>query len=47
MSIRDAAWNLAKWKVMKGRLGYSDEEMKAFREYYGADSKASRGRRLS
>ena len=32
MGMRDAAWNLAKWKVMKGRLGYSDEEMKAFRE---------------
>ena len=32
MGMRDAAWNLAKWKVMKGHLGYSDEEMKAFRE---------------
>jgi uncharacterized repeat protein (TIGR04076 family) len=32
MGIRDAAWNLAKWKVMKSHLGYSDEEMKAFRE---------------
>jgi uncharacterized repeat protein (TIGR04076 family) len=32
MGMRDAAWNLAKWKVMKSRLGYSDEEMKAFRE---------------
>ena len=32
MGVRDAAWNLAKWKVMKGRLGYSDEEMRAFRE---------------
>lgn len=32
MGIRDAAWKAAKWKVMKSRLGYTDEEMKAFRE---------------
>ena len=32
MSIRDHLWNAAKWKVMKDRLGYTDEEMKAFRE---------------
>jgi uncharacterized repeat protein (TIGR04076 family) len=32
MGIRDAAWSLTKWKVMKSRLGYSDEEMKLFRE---------------
>ncbi len=32
MGIRDAAWNAVKWKVMKTRLGYTDEEMKAFRE---------------
>lgn len=32
MGIRDAAWNAVKWKVMKSRLGYTDEEMKAFRE---------------
>jgi len=32
MGIRDTAWNAVKWKVMKTRLGYTDEEMKAFRE---------------
>lgn len=32
MSIRDTAWNAVKWKVMKAHLGYTDEEMKAFRE---------------
>ena len=32
MSLRDVAWNAAKWKVMKKRLGYSKNEMKKFRE---------------
>ena len=32
MSIRDKAWDVVKWKVMKERLGYTDEEMKIFRE---------------
>jgi uncharacterized repeat protein (TIGR04076 family) len=32
MSLRDKAWDLVKWKVMKERLGYSDEEMKTFQE---------------
>ena len=32
MGIRDAAWNIVKWKAMKSHLGYTDEEMKAFRE---------------
>ena len=32
MGIRDAAWNLTKWKVIKKHLGYSDEAMKTFRE---------------
>jgi uncharacterized repeat protein (TIGR04076 family) len=32
MGIRDAAWNVAKWKIMKDRLGYTDEEMRLFRE---------------
>ncbi len=32
MSLRDKAWDAAKWRVMKSHLGYSDEEMKAFRE---------------
>ena len=32
MNIRDAAWNAIKWKVIKKRLGYSDDDMKLFRE---------------
>jgi len=32
MTLRDTAWNLVKWKVMKERLGYTEEEMKTFRE---------------
>lgn len=32
MSIRDTAWSIVKWKVMKDHLGYTDEEMKMFRE---------------
>lgn len=32
MSLRDSAWNVVKWEIMKERLGYTDEEMKAFRE---------------
>lgn len=32
MSLRDKAWDLVKWKVMKERLGYSDDEMKTFQE---------------
>jgi len=32
MGIRDVAWNTIKWKFMKKRLGYTDEEMKKFRE---------------
>jgi len=32
MSIRDKAWDMLKWKLMKSHLGYSDEEMKIFRE---------------
>ncbi len=32
MGIRDVIWNTIKWKFMKKRLGYSDEEMKKFRE---------------
>lgn len=32
MGIRDKAWNLIKWRVMKERLGYTDEEMKVFRD---------------
>lgn len=32
MGIRDMAWKVGKWKMMKERLGYTDEEMKVFRE---------------
>lgn len=32
MGIKDLAWKTIKWKFMKKRLGYSDEEMKKFRE---------------
>lgn len=32
MGIRDVAWNTIKWKFIKKRLGYTDEEMKKFRE---------------
>jgi uncharacterized repeat protein (TIGR04076 family) len=32
MSIREMAWDAVKWKMMKAHLGYTDEEMKAFRE---------------
>jgi len=31
MGIRDVAWNTIKWKFMKKRLGYNNEEMKIFR----------------
>lgn len=32
MTIRDKVWEAAKWKVMQKHLGYTDEEMKSFRE---------------
>jgi uncharacterized repeat protein (TIGR04076 family) len=32
MSLRDKVWDAAKWKLMKSHLGYTDEEMKLFRE---------------
>lgn len=32
MGIRDMAWKIGKWKIMKERLGYTEEEMKVFRE---------------
>src|SRR3990172_8461936 len=32
MSIRDNAWAVVKWKVMKERLGYTEEEMTVFRD---------------
>jgi len=32
MILRNGAWKLAKWKIMKERLGYDKEEMKIFRE---------------
>jgi len=32
MTLRDMVWDAAKWKLMKSHLGYTDEEMKLFRE---------------
>ena len=32
MSIRDQLWNAVQWKVMKDRLGYTEDEMKVFRD---------------
>lgn len=32
MSIRNRAWKAVQWKVMQDRLGYTDDEMKVFRE---------------
>ena len=32
MGVRDAAWNIIKWKFIKERLGYTNEEMKKFRK---------------
>ncbi len=32
MGIRVAAWNSIMWKLIKKRLGYTNEEMKMFRE---------------
>ena len=32
MGIKQAAWDTLKWKLMKKRLGYTEEELKNFRE---------------
>jgi uncharacterized repeat protein (TIGR04076 family) len=32
MGMQDLAWNAIKWKFMKKRLGYTNEEVKKFRE---------------
>jgi len=32
MSSKDTIWETQKWQIMQNRLGYSDEEMKKFRE---------------
>ncbi len=32
MGLGDTAWKTVMWRVMKSRLGYTDEEMKAFRD---------------
>ena len=32
MGMRDTAWHFIKWKFMKKRLGYSNEQLKKFRE---------------
>lgn len=31
MSTDDGTWDAVKWQVMKGHLGYTDDEMEAFR----------------
>ncbi len=31
MGIRDKAWKTMQWKVMKKHLGYTDDEMRAFK----------------
>ncbi|MCP4580876.1 MAG: TIGR04076 family protein [candidate division Zixibacteria bacterium] len=46
MGIKDAAWNAIKWKYMKKRLGYSDEEMIKFRENPKNDALLSRAPEL-
>lgn len=32
MSLRDKVWDVAKWKVMQKHLGYTDEEMRLFKD---------------
>lgn len=32
MGLRNVAWNAVKWKFMKKRLGYSEDEINKFRE---------------
>lgn len=32
MSSKDTIWENQKWQIMQNRLGYSDEEMKIFRD---------------
>ena len=32
MGLREKAWDVVKWKLMKSHLGYTDEEMRMFRE---------------
>jgi uncharacterized repeat protein (TIGR04076 family) len=32
MKIKETMWNAIKWKFIKKRLGYNDEQMKTFRE---------------
>ena len=32
MSIKNVAWNAIKWKFIKKHLGFTEEEMKTFRE---------------
>ena len=31
MSLKKAAWNSLKWRLLKKRLGYTDEEMALFK----------------
>ena len=32
MGLHDKVWDAAKWKLMKAHLGYTDDEMKVFRD---------------
>jgi uncharacterized repeat protein (TIGR04076 family) len=32
MTVREKVWDVAKWKVIKARLGYTDDEMKLFQD---------------
>ena len=47
MGLRDVAWNAAKWKVMQKRLGYSQNELKKFRENPRNEDILSRAPELS
>jgi hypothetical protein len=46
MSLRDKAWDVVKWKLMKSHLGYSDEEMEKFRANPRNDEVLSKAPRL-
>ena len=32
MKIKEGIWKMIQWRMIKKRLGYTDEEMKIFRE---------------
>ena len=41
MGIANAAWNTIKWKFIKKRLGYTDEEMKKAASIHYKDFQAA------